>query len=50
MGLFDHEYQLEKIKAHKPPLQRLDEIIDWEIFREPIESALDKERPKKQCR
>ncbi len=42
MGLFDYEYQLERIKAHKPPLQRLDEIIDWEIFREPIESALEK--------
>ena len=42
MGLFDYEYQLEKIKAHKPPLQRLDEIIDWEMFREPIETALEK--------
>ena len=38
-GLFDYEFQLEKIKKHKPPLQKLDEIIDWEIFREPIESA-----------
>lgn len=42
MGLFDYEYQLKKIKAHKPPLQRLDEIIDWEMFREAIESALEK--------
>jgi len=40
MGLFDYEFQLEKIKAHKPPLQKLNAIIDWEIFREPIEIAL----------
>ena len=40
MGLFDYEFQLEKIKAHKPPLQKLNAIIDWEIFREPIETAL----------
>jgi len=39
-GLFDYEFQLEEIKKHKPPLQKLNEIIDWEIFREPIESAL----------
>ncbi len=43
MGLFDYEYQLEKIKAHKPPLQRLNTLIDWEIFRKPIEEALYKE-------
>jgi len=43
MGLFDYEFQLEKIKAHQPPLQKLNKIIDWEIFREPIEKALYKE-------
>jgi IS5 family transposase len=43
MGLFDYEFQLEKIKAHQPPLQKLNTIIDWEIFREPIEKALYKE-------
>jgi len=40
MGLFDYEYQLKKIKAHNPPLQRLDELVDWEMFRGPIEKAL----------
>ena len=40
MGLFDYEYQLEMIKAHKPPLQKLNTIIDWEMFRQPIEEAL----------
>ena len=43
MGLFDYEFQLEKIKAHQPPLQKLDAIIDWEIFRDSIEKALYKE-------
>lgn len=43
MGLFDYEFQLEKVKAHQPPLQKLDAIIDWEMFREPIETALYKE-------
>ena len=43
MGLFDYEFQLEKIKAHQPPLQKLNNIIDWEIFRDPIEKALYKE-------
>jgi len=40
-GLFDYEYQLEKINKHKPPLQKLDSVIDWEMFREPIEAAFE---------
>ena len=43
MGLFDYEFQLERIKAHNPPLHKLNEVIDWEMFREPIEHALYKE-------
>ena len=39
-GLFDYEDQLEKINAHQPPLNKLDKVIDWEIFRKPIEEAL----------
>jgi IS5 family transposase len=46
LGLFDYEYQLEKIKKHQPPLQKLNKIIDWEIFREPIEKALKKDNRK----
>jgi IS5 family transposase len=38
-SLFAYEEQLERIKAHRPPLQRLDAVIDWEWFREPIEAA-----------
>lgn len=39
-GLFDYEYQLEKINQHQPPLNKLDKVIEWEIFRAPIEKAL----------
>jgi len=39
-GLFDYEYQLEEINKHQPPLQKLDKVIEWEIFRAPIEEAL----------
>ena len=46
MGLFDYEFQLEKIKAHQPPLQKLNAIIDWEIFRKPLEETLEKKSPK----
>lgn len=43
MGLFDYEFQLEKIKAHQPTLQKLNQIIDCEMFGEPIEKTLYKE-------
>ena len=39
-GLFDLEYHEKKIKEYQPPLAKLDSVIDWEIFREPIEQAL----------
>jgi hypothetical protein len=39
MGLFDYEFQTEKIKAHNPPFQRLDALIDWEMFRPLLEEA-----------
>ncbi len=42
-GLFDYEFQLQKINQHQPPLYKLDKIIDWEMFKEPIEKALHKE-------
>lgn len=38
-GLFDYEYQLELINKHQPPLQKLNAVIDWEMFRTPIEEA-----------
>jgi IS5 family transposase len=39
-GLFDYEFQLEKINAKEPPLYRLNKVIGWEWFRETIETAL----------
>ena len=39
-GLFAYEEQLNKINAHQPPLNKLDQMIDWEMFRNPIEEAL----------
>ena len=39
-GLFDLEYHENKIKQFQPPLAKLDIVIDWQIFREPIEKAL----------
>jgi len=39
-GLFDTEYHERKIKEYQPPLSKLDKVINWEFFREPIESAL----------
>lgn len=38
-GLFDYEYQLELINKHQPPLAKLNAVINWEIFRQPIEEA-----------
>lgn len=39
LGLFDYEFQLEKINKHNPPLQKLNAVVDWEMFREPLEEA-----------
>jgi len=44
MGLFDYEFQLEKIKAHNPPLQKLNDVIEWEWFKEIFDEAFKKER------
>ena len=40
VGLFDLEFHEKKIKEYQPPLAKLDKVIDWEIFRNPIEEAL----------
>jgi len=39
-GLFAYEEQLKKINAHQPALNKLDKIINWEMFRKPIEETL----------
>ena len=39
-GLFDLEFHENKIKKYQPPLSKLNKIINWEIFRNTIETAL----------
>ena len=39
-GLFDTEYNEKKIKEYQLPLSKLNKVINWELFREPIEKAL----------
>jgi len=40
MGFFDFEFKMDDIKKHQPPLQKLNKVIDWEIFRLILESEL----------
>ena len=39
-GLFDIEFHENKIREFEPPLSKLDKVINWELFRDTIESAL----------
>jgi IS5 family transposase len=39
-GLFDTEYHERKIREYQAPLSKLSKVINWELFREPIENAL----------
>ena len=38
--VFDFEFKMDDIKKHQPPLQKLNKVIDWEIFRPILESEL----------
>ncbi len=40
LGLYDLEYHENKIKEYQPPLAKLNKVIQWELFRKPIEEAL----------
>lgn len=44
-GLFDAQERLEELHAMGDPLQRLDSIIDWDVFK-PVLAMLPKEDPK----
>jgi IS5 family transposase len=44
--LFGIETQLEKLSQLGDPLLKINELIDWEMFREPIESAIRKDMSK----
>jgi len=39
-GLFDYENQLERINQHQPPLNKLNKVINWEMFRSQLEEGL----------
>ena len=47
MGFFDFKFKMDDIKKHQPPLQKLNKVIDWEIFRPMLESALLKKTKQK---
>lgn len=43
-GFFDEEFRLEKLNEQKDPLVKLQERIDFELFRPMLEEALNKEK------
>ena len=43
-GLFDFERRMRKIDSKKDPLVKINETVDWEIFRPELEKARHKER------
>ncbi len=46
-GLFDIDYRLESLSKFGDPLEKLKEVVDFELFREELEQGLDfSERPK----
>ena len=40
MGFLNFEFKIDDIKKHQPTLQKLNKLIDWEIFRPILESEL----------
>ena len=40
LGFFDLAFKMDDINKHEPPLQKLDKVINWEIFRPILESEL----------
>jgi hypothetical protein len=37
-GLFDIQFRMDKIDKNGDPLVALAEVLDWELFRNPIET------------
>ena len=46
-GLFDAEFRLRKIDRIGDPLQKLDDLIDWEMFRPILNKGFAKDEPPK---
>ena len=44
LGFFDLKRRLDKIDRNGDPLKKLDEVIEWEIFRPELEALRRKER------
>ncbi|MFO8004356.1 transposase, partial [Thioalkalivibrio sp.] len=43
LGLFDDHFLMEKLTKLGNPLQKLNEYIDWNIFKAPLEVAFKNE-------
>ena len=43
-GLFAHEDQLRKIDSNGDPLVKINQFINWELFRAELETAMEKAR------
>ena len=46
-GFFDAEFRLRKIDKIGDPLARLDEVIDWDIFRPILTNGFARDEPAK---
>ncbi len=42
-GMFDEEFRLREISEHGDPLEKLNELMDWKIFRQMLQKAFKKE-------
>ncbi len=43
-GLFDMEFRMRKIDSNGDPLKRLNELVDWELFRPVLQKIREKKR------
>ncbi len=46
-GLFDLEFRMSKIDDNGDPLKRLNELVDWELFRPVLNQVRNKKRKSK---
>jgi len=44
VGMFDIDFRMEKIDSNGDPLTKLNEVMDWEIFRSDLDAARQKHR------
>jgi len=45
-GFFDWHERFEKLDRNGDPLLKLNQVVDWEMFRQPLEKIRHKERRK----